>query len=75
LLRLVSKIKMKCWAPYVFETKFQYKMIHFIFSGGTLGLFLGMSLMTVIEILIWILKLLYKIMTSQKNVRREERRS
>jgi hypothetical protein len=70
-------MKMKCLAPYVFETEFQKdkKMIHIIFTGGTLGLFLGMSLMTVIEILIWILKLLYKIMTSQKNVRREERRS
>jgi len=57
------------------NSKMIQKMIHVIFSGGTLGLFLGMSLMTLIEILIWILKLLFKIMTFQKNVRKEKRRS
>jgi hypothetical protein len=51
------------------------KIIHVIFTGGTLGLFLGMSLMTVIEILIWITKQLFKLMTFQKNVRKEKRRS
>jgi hypothetical protein len=51
------------------------KTIHTIFTGGTLGLFLGMSLMTVIEILILITKQLFKIMTFQKNVRIEKRRS
>jgi len=49
-------------------------MIHIIFTGGTLGLFLGMSLMTVVEILIWLIKLLFKIMTLPTMLRKKKKR-
>ena len=33
----------------------------FLFSGGTLGLFTGMSLLSIIELFYWVLKLMKKV--------------
>ncbi len=48
-----------------------YKIINknhntLIILGGTLGLFVGMSIMTAIEIIIWILNLIFKLLFFQK---------
>ncbi len=43
-------------------TYYLNKVFPFKILGGTLGLFVGMSIMTGIEIFMWLLQFLYKVM-------------